>query len=299
MKDKIIFSITSSKQLAKEVSELSNIPLGKIDIKHFSDGEIIIQCLSNVEGKEAVIIQSTSAPMAESLFEIVMLCDALKNVGVNSISVVLPYFGCSRQDRISYEGEPISSRVVANILEACGVTKLFTVDLHTEEIEKYFKIKIVDLKPFELYSNYYKNLFNCLKIKNENIVIVTPDHGSNNRAMEMAKHFPGCSAGYFEKFRPQPNESEVLSFSGDVKNKVCLIVDDIFDTCGTINNAIKVLKQKGSKDIYVCGTHGVFSKNNCIKYAREILVSNTIEKNVKGVKTISVSQLISEAIISE
>lgn len=299
MKDKIIFSISSSKLLAKEVSELSKIPLGKIDIKHFSDGEMIIQCLSKVEGKDAIIIQSTSSPMPESLFEIAMLCDALKNVGVHSISVVLPYFGCSRQDRISYDGEPISSRVVANILEASGVTKVITVDLHTEEIEKYFGVKIIDLKPFELYSNYYINLFKKLNVKNENIVIVTPDHGSNNRAEEMAKHFPGCSAGYFEKFRPKPNESEILNFSGDVKDKVSLIVDDIFDTCGTINNAIKVLRKKGSKDIYVCGTHGVFSKNNRIKNAREILVSNTIEKTVKGVKTISVSKLISDAILSE
>jgi len=299
MKDKIIFSITSSKQLAKEVSRLSNLPLGNIEVKHFSDGEMIVQCLSEVKGKEAIIIQSTSLPMVQNLFEIVMLCDALKNLEVGSITAVLPYFGCSRQDRISYDGEPISSRVVANILEKCGVTKVVTVDLHTEEIEKYFNIKLVDIKPFELYSNYYNKLFTEKALKNENLVIITPDHGSNDRAIEMAKHFPGCSFGFFEKFRPQPNKSEILSFKGDVQNKTCLIIDDIFDTCGTINNAIKVLRSKGCNDIYVCGTHAVFSRKNRIKHAREILVSDTIEKSVKGVKTISVSQLIYEAILSE
>lgn len=294
MSQKIIFSLSNSKAFAEEVSKLSGIALGDIETKHFSDGELIVRCLNDVAGKTAIIIQSTSVPSAQSLFEIELLADALQEGGAKKIIAVLPYYGCCRQDRISYTGEPISSRVVAKMLEAVGITKVYTIDLHTEEILKYFTKEIVNLKPFEIYAGYFKN-----KIDVKNLVVITPDHGSDDRAEALAKYFPGCTSGFFTKSRPADNQSEVLSFTGDVNGKTCLIIDDIIDTCGTINHAIDVLKAKNAKEIYVVGTHSIFSTTNRVQNAKEVVVSNTIEKSIEGVQVVSVSKLVADALLKD
>lgn len=291
MENKILFYLTSSKAFATKVSKETGIPLGKVEIKYFSDGELMVRCLSDVKGKDVFVIQSTGKPSAQTLFEIELFVDAVKNAGARRIFACLPYYGYCRQDRISYDGEPISARVVAKVLEAVGVNGVFTIDLHTEEVEKYFDIDIVNLKPFEIYADYFKN-----KVNSEDLVVITPDHGSDDRAIAFGKYFPGCSVGFFTKHRPSPNRSEVLSFTGDVEGKTCIVVDDIIDTCGTINNAIEVLTNKKAKEIFVIGTHAVFSSNARVRGAKEVVVSDTIENKVEGVRIISVTKLLSDAI---
>ena len=291
MENKILFYLTSSKAFATKVSEETGIPLGEVEIKYFSDGELMVRCLSEVKGKNVFVIQSTGKPSAQTLFELELFVDAVKNAGANKVYACLPYYGYCRQDRISYDGEPISARVVAKVLEAVGVNGVFTIDLHTEEVEKYFDIDIVNLKPFEIYANYFKN-----KVDAKNLVVITPDHGSDDRAIAFGKYFPGCSVGFFTKHRPSPNRSEVLSFTGDVEGKTCIVVDDIIDTCGTINNAIEVLTNKKAKEIFVIGTHAVFSSNARVRGAIEVVVSDTIENKVEGVRIISVTSLLSDAI---
>lgn len=291
MENKILFYLTSSKAFATKVSKETGIPLGEVEIKYFSDGELMVRCLSEVKGKNVFVIQSTGKPSAQTLFELELFVDAVKSAGANKVYACLPYYGYSRQDRISYDGEPISSRVVAKVLEAVGVDGVFTIDLHTEEVEKYFDIDIVNLKPFEIYANYFKNRVDAKKL-----VVITPDHGSDDRAIAFGKYFPGCSVGFFTKHRPSPNRSEVLSFTGDVEGKTCIVVDDIIDTCGTINNAIEVLTNKKAKEIFVIGTHAVFSSDARVRGAKEVVVSDTIENKVEGVRIISVTNLLSDAI---
>ena len=291
MENKILFYLTSSKAFATKVSEETGIPLGEVEIRYFSDGELMVRCLSEVKGKNVFVIQSTGKPSAQTLFELELFVDAVKSAGANKVYACLPYYGYCRQDRISYDGEPISARVVAKVLEAVGVDGVFTIDLHTEEVEKYFDIDIFNLKPFEIYANYFKN-----KVDAKELVVITPDHGSDDRAIAFGKYFPGCSVGFFTKHRPSPNRSEVLSFTGDVEGKTCIVVDDIIDTCGTINNAIEVLTNKKAKEIFVIGTHAVFSSNARVRGAREVVVSDTIENKVEGVRIISVTNLLSDAI---
>ncbi len=291
MESKILFYLSSSKAFATKVSKETGLPLGNVEIKYFSDGEMMVRCLSDVAGKEVFVIQSTGKPSAQTLFELELFVDAVKSAGARKVIACLPYYGYCRQDRISYDGEPVSARVVAKVLEAVGVDKVYTIDLHTEEVEKYFKIEIVNLKPFEIYANYFKD-----KVDPKNLAVITPDHGSDDRAIAFGKYFPGCTVGFFTKHRPSPNRSEVLSFTGDVEGKTCIIVDDIIDTCGTINNAIEVLTNKKAKEIFVIGTHAVFSSKTRVNGARDVVVSDTIEKRVKGVRTISVTKLLSDAI---
>lgn len=291
MENKILFYLTSSKAFATKVSEETGIPLGEVEIRYFSDGELMVRCLSEVKGKNVFVIQSTGKPSAQTLFELELFVDAVKSAGANKVYACLPYYGYCRQDRISYDGEPISARVVAKVLEAVGVDGVFTIDLHTEEVEKYFDIEIFNLKPFEIYANYFKN-----KVDAKELVVITPDHGSDDRAIAFGKYFPGCSVGFFTKHRPSPNRSEVLSFTGDVEGKTCIVVDDIIDTCGTINNAIEVLTNKKAKEIFVIGTHAVFSSNARVRGAKEVVVSDTIENKVEGVRIISVTNLLSDAI---
>ena len=291
MENKILFYLTSSKAFATKVSEETGYPLGEVEIKYFSDGELIVRCLSDVKGKEVVVIQSTGKPSAQTLFELELFVDAVKIAGAKKVIACLPYYGYCRQDRISYDGEPISAKVVAKVLETVGVDQVYTIDLHTEEVEKYFDIEVVNLKPFAIYANYFKD-----KVDSKNLVVITPDHGSDDRAIAFGKYFPGCSVGFFTKHRPRPNQSEVLSFTGDVEGKTCIVIDDIIDTCGTVNNAIEVLTNKKAKEVYVIGTHAVFSSKERVHLAKEVVVSDTLENRVEGVRVISVTSLLSDAL---
>lgn len=299
MKESLIFSLTTNKELAKKISEKSGIPLGQSEVTRFADGEIMARCLSNVRGKNCYIVQSTIAPSSDSLFEIFIFVDSLKNAGAKDIILITPYYGYSRQDRVARKGEPITAKIVANLLESCGISQLISVDLHTQQIQGFFSIPVVNLETSELFGEYFVRRFNELGIRHEDVVVVSPDHGSANRGRDVCSAFTNASLAVIDKRRPAPNKSEVTNVVGDTKGKVCLIVDDIIDTGGTINNAVEALFAKGAKDVYVAATHAIMSQGELDKRIKEFVTTDTIEKPIKDAIVLSVAEIIARAILSE
>ena len=299
MKDALIFSLTTSKKLAEKVSKISQIPLGKSEVLRFSDGEIMARCLSNVKGKTCYIIQSTISPSTDSLFEVFIFVDSLKNAGAKEINLITPYYGYSRQDRVAQKGEPITAKIVANLLQSCGINQLISVDLHTQQIQGFFSIPVTNLETFELFGDYFVKRFKELGIKHEDVVVVSPDHGSANRGRDVSSIFNNASLAVIDKRRPAPNMSEVTNVVGDTKGKTCLIIDDIVDTGGTINNAVDALFKKGAKEVFVAATHAILSKDKLDSRIKEFVTTDTVEKDVKGATVLTVAELISKAILSE
>lgn len=299
MKDALIFSLTTSKKLAEKVSKISQIPLGKSEVLRFSDGEIMARCLSNVKGKTCYIIQSTISPSTDSLFEVFIFVDSLKNAGAKEINLITPYYGYSRQDRVAQKGEPITAKIVANLLQSCGINQLISVDLHTQQIQGFFSIPVTNLETFELFGDYFVKRFKELGIKHEDVVVVSPDHGSANRGRDVSSIFNNASLAVIDKRRPAPNMSEVTNVVGDAKGKTCLIIDDIVDTGGTINNAVDALFKKGAKEVFVAATHAILSKDKLDLRIKEFVTTDTVEKDIKGATVLTVAELISKAILSE
>lgn len=299
MNNSIIFYLSTNKKLATDIACISGIPLGKCELVHFSDGEIMVRNLSNVTGKTVYIIQSTVSPASESLLEIFIAIDAFKNSNAKEIITVIPYFGFSRQDRVARNGEPISAKVVATLLQAAGTDRVISVDLHTHQIQGFFSCPVQNIDTFELFSEYFIEKFNKMGINGKDLVVVSPDHGSALRARDLGSSFDGASIAFIDKRRPAPNKSEVTSVVGDVKGKICLIVDDIIDTCGTINNSVESIFKKGAKEVYVCASHAIFSANEIDKRVKEVVVTDSVEKNIKGVKVLSIAKLLTDSILKE
>ena len=293
--NKIIFSLTSSIELAKKVAKLSDIELGESEVVKFSDGEVMARCLSEVTGKTCYIVQSTTAPSTETIFEIVVFVDSLKNAGAKDVILIAPYYGYSRQDRVARKGEPITAKVVGSIIENAGVSKVISVDLHTQQIQGFFSIPVVNIETSVLFGKYFAKRFEELGINHSDVVVVSPDHGSANRGRDVCSELNGASLAVIDKRRPAPNESEVTNVVGDVNGKVCLIIDDIVDTCGTINNAVEALLNKGAKSIYVAVTHAVISRGEIDSRVKEFVTTDTVEKEHKGAKVLSVAEIISQS----
>lgn len=294
--NKIIFSLTSSKELAEKIAKISRIPLGKSEVVKFSDGEIMARCLSEVNGKTCYIIQSTIAPSTETIFEIVVFVDSLKNAGAKEVILVTPYYGYSRQDRVARTGEPITAKVVAGIIENSGISRVISVDLHTQQIQGFFSIPVINIETSTMFGKYFAKRFDELGIDHKEVVVVSPDHGSANRGRDVSSELTGAKLAVIDKRRPAPNESEVTDVVGDVKGKVCLVVDDIADTCGTINNAVEALFEKGAKEIFVGVTHAIISRGEVDKRVKEFVVTDTVRTNTKGAKVLSVAELIAQQI---
>lgn len=297
MKDSIIFSLTANEKLAKKISDLTKIPLGEVEIDHFADGEILTRCLSNVSGKRVFIIQSTSRPATERIFEILIFADALKNKEAAEIVLVMPYYGYSRQDRVARDGEPITAKLVAALYQSAGIDRVITLDLHTFQIQGFFSCPVMNLETTGLFADYFTELFKKEGLDLSDLVVVTPDHGSALRARDLGSMFDGASLAFIDKRRPAPNKSEVTAVIGDVKNKTCLVVDDIIDTGGTINNAVDALFERGAKDIYVCATHAIFSSLGLDKRIKKIVTTDSVEKELDGIEVLSVAPLLAKAML--
>lgn len=300
MKNSIIFSLSKNSELAKKVSEISNIPLGKCEIERFSDGEILVRNLSEIKGKSVYIIQSTGQNSSDALMELLIAIDAFKNSSCKEVIAVMPYYGFSRQDRVARKGEPITAKVVAHTLQAAGADRVICVDLHTQQIQGFFSCPVLNLETYQLFGEYFIKRFKELGIKENDIAVVSPDHGSDVRVRDLSSLFSNADIAVISKRRPAPNKSEVVNVVGEVKDKVCLIIDDIIDTGGTINNTVQAVLDRGAKDVFVCATHAVFSKGQVIdRRVREIVVTDTLETNLKGVKVITVANLLADAIVSD
>ena len=300
--NRIVFSVSANKKLAKEVAQSLNAELGKVYKKTFADGEVMVKSASDVANKDVVIIQSTSKNVNDELFSLLLLLDSVKRSGAKSVKLFMPYFAYSRQERVSWTNEPVSCEVVANIIDTAYFDDLTCFDLHHPIIETFFKHKIKNKPTTKLFAEYYKGYFAEYGLTNEKVVIVSPDHGSNSRADMLSHELGGVQIVILDKVRPQPNRAEHLEIDGSrVKNKVCILIDDIIDTGGTICSASRLLHEKGAKSVLVAATHAVLSKG-CITRLKEsgiddLVVTNTIEKKLDPmVKIVDILPLVLEEI---
>ena len=248
----VVIALTSSVELANEIVAEIGIPLGQCDVKHFSDGEIMVELGESVRGKNVYIIQSTCAPVSSNIMEILIAIDACKRASAESISVVMPYFGYARQDRKAKPRQPITSKLIADLLEKAGETRVITMELHATQIQGFFNIPADDISAICILGKYFQSL--DLK----DVVVVSPDHGGTTRARKLAEilHAP---LAIIDKRRPKPNVAEAMNLIGDVDGKTAIIVDDIVDTAGTLTAGIQMLKDKGAVDVYASCVHGVLS----------------------------------------
>ena len=289
MKNKItVFSLSSSKKLAQDIASILGTKVGDCKVHHFADGEILCEIGESVRGKDVFIVQSTSNPVTENLMEILVLTDALKRASAREITAVIPYFGYARQDRKAKPRQPITSKLVANLLTTAGVNRVVTVDLHAAQIQGFFDIPVDEMQALPLLIKYFR------KKKVQDLCVVSPDHGGATRARKMSEAFD-CPIAIIDKRRPKPNVAEVMGIIGNVEGKNCILIDDMIDTAGTITAGVDMLKQKGAKDVYIACTHGVLSGpaverlSTCA--AKEVVITNTIEipQDKKFDKLVSVS----------
>ena len=284
MKDLVIFSLVSNKRLATKLVKKYDAILGEISIDRFKDGEILVKTLTDCKNKDVIIVESTAIKAHERLFELLLLVDSIKRTGSRSIKLYIPYFGYSRQERVSWINEPISCEVVAKILDTAEVDEILTFDLHHPDIEKFFKTKFTSIPTTHLFADYYRKYLKKEHIDIKDVVVVSPDHGANTRADSLVASLPGTRKVILNKFRTAPNYAEHLAFEDDVQGKVCIIIDDIIDTGGTIVSAAKLLLEQGAKCVLVGASHAVLSNKNfekvldtCIK---DLVFTNTIEKRL-------------------
>lgn len=293
-----IFSLNSNRALAQEIADVIGVELGKCTVNRFSDGEIQINIEESIRGCDVFVIQSTSLPVNEHLMELLIMIDALKRASARSINVVMPYYGYARQDRKARAREPITAKLVANLLETAGATRMITLDLHAPQIQGFFDVPIDHLMGVPILAEYFeqKNL--------DEIVVVSPDHGGVTRSRKMADRLKAPLA-IIDKRRPRPNVAEVMNIIGNIEGKTAIIIDDIIDTAGTITLAANALIENGAKEVYACCTHPVLSgpaieriQNSKIK---ELVVTNSIslpeEKKIEKIRQLSVAPLLAEAIV--
>lgn len=297
MKDYLVFSFKENKLLASLLASSLHAKLGRISLTHFSDGEMLVKSAVNVKDKDIIVIASTFKKAHEKLFALLLLLDSLNRAQVKSIQLFIPYFGYSRQERVSWTNEPISCEVVSKILETAQYDKLVSFDLHHPDIEKFFKRGIVNAMTTELFKDYYLNYIREHHLNINDVVVVSPDHGANHRADCLVKELKVHKI-ILDKVRSRPNQAEHLQLiNGDVKGKTCIVIDDIIDTGGTLVSASKLLYKLGAKAVLAGASHAVFS-NNCLKKLlrakiNDIVVCNTIEQRPsKYVKVLDISPLI-------
>ncbi|MBR0439880.1 MAG: ribose-phosphate pyrophosphokinase [Bacilli bacterium] len=298
----IVFSISGNKNLAKEIANSLNAELGKIYKKTFADGEIMVKSSSDVKDKDVIIVQSTSKNVNEELFSLLLLLDSVKRAGARSIKLFMPYFAYSRQERVSWINEPVSCEVVAKLVDTADFDDLTCFDLHHPLIEGFFKHRVTNKPTTRLFAQYYTHYFNVHHIDPKNVVIVSPDHGSNTRADMLSRELGGIDIVILDKVRPQANRAEHLEIDAEqVKGKICILIDDIIDTGGTIASASELLHKNGAQKVLVSATHAVLSKGCLTKLRRskvaDLVVTNTIEKNFSNyIKVVDILPLVLEEI---
>jgi ribose-phosphate pyrophosphokinase len=298
-KSLMVFTGNANFDLAEKVSSHLNMKLGKASVGHFSDGETTVELLENVRGKDVFVLQSTSEPTNDNLMEIMVMVDALRRSSAARITAAIPYLGYSRQDRRPRSARvAITAKVVANMLTSVGVNRLLTMDLHSDQIQGFFDIPV---------DNIYATpvLLEDLNKQNyKDVVIVSPDVGGVVRARACAKIL-GSDLAIIDKRRPKPNVSEVMNIIGDVKDRTCVIIDDIVDTANTLSEAAVALKKQGAKKVVAYATHPIFSGSaiDLINKSQldEIVITDTITlsqdaKNSKRIRQVSVAEILAETI---
>ena len=292
-----IFSGTSNKPLAEAIAKELNLKLSDIEVGHFSDGETSVHIGETVRGRDVFIIQSTSYPVNENLMELLVCIDALRRASAGRITAVIPYFGYARQDRKARPRDPITAKLVADIITSAGADRILTIDLHAAQIQGFFDIPVDHLEGGPILYKHFKNLVD------DDFVVVSPDVGSVSRARNVAAKL-NCPMAIIDKRRPKANQVEIMNIIGDVKGKTCLLVDDMIDTAGTICQGAQALKNNGAKKIYACCTHAVLSgpaierlQNSAIdKVVTLDTIDQPAEKRIDKLEILSVAKLMARAI---
>ena len=294
-----IFALSSNRPLAQKIADQVGVELGKVSVTQFSDGEIKINIDESIRGDHVYIVQSTSYPVNDNLMELLIMIDALRRASAKTINVVLPYYGYARQDRKAQSREPITAKLVANMITQAGADRVLTLDLHAAQIQGFFDIPVDHLLGAPLLANYFlENNF-----KDKDIVVVSPDHGGVTRARKLAE-FLHAPIAIIDKRRPKANVAEVMNIIGDVKGKVAVLIDDMIDTAGTITLAAQAIKDAGALEVYACCTHPVLSGPALDRLnasvIKEVVVTDSIqvpeEKTGGKIVQVSVDQLMAEAI---
>jgi len=294
----MVFTGNANPALAADIAKHLKIELGAADVGRFSDGEVTVELKQNVRARDVFVVQSTCAPTNENLMELLIMVDALKRASAERISAVIPYFGYARQDRRPRSSRvPISAKVVANMLQAVGVARVLTMDLHADQIQGFFDIPV---------DNIYASpvLLGDLRQKNyDDLIVVSPDVGGVVRARALAKQL-GCDLAIIDKRRPRANVSEVMHVIGEIDGRNCVIMDDMIDTAGTLVKAAEVLKQRGAKKVYAYCTHPIFSGPAIERISSgnaldEVVVTNTIPLHAQAAACPKIRQLNVAPLIAE
>ena len=291
-----VFTGNAHTELAEEITSIMGKTLGKATVTKFSDGEISVNLWETVRGVDVYIIQPTCDPVNDNLMELLIMIDSVKRASAGRINAVIPYYGYARQDRKAKARDPITAKLVANLLVAAGADRVLTMDLHANQIQGYFDIPVDHLVGMPIIAKYFKE-------KNlDDVCIVSPDHGSVTRARNMAEFF-NCPIAIVDKRRPEPNKSEIMNIIGDIEGKNCIILDDMIDTAGTITNAANIIKEMGAKNVYAEATHGILSGPAIERIQSsqicELALLNTVpvkdEKLIDKMTMLSVAPLFAEA----
>lgn len=291
-----VFAGNATPDLAEEIASIMGKPLGKSTVTKFSDGEASVSLWETVRGIDTYIVQSTCEPVNDSLMELLIMIDAMKRASAGRINAVIPYYGYARQDRKAKARDPITAKLVANLLVAAGADRVVSMDLHASQIQGYFDIPVDHLLGLPILVKNFR------KKKIKDLVIVSPDHGSVTRARNMA-HPLDAPIAIIDKRRPKANVSEVMNIIGEIEGKNCILVDDMIDTAGTITNAANALIEMGAKSVQACATHGILSGPAIERIEKskikEMVLLNTVpipkEKKISKIKTLSVAPLFAEA----
>lgn len=292
-----MFTLNSNRDLAEEMAKLLGCELGKSSVTQFSDGEIQIHIEESVRGSEVFVVQSTSEPTNERLMELLIMIDALKRASASMINVVIPYYSYARQDRKARSREPITARLIANLLEKAGATRILTIDFHSPQAQGFFDIPVDHLTGIPILADYLK------KKALDDIVIVAPHNGGVVRARKMA-NLLNVPLALIDRRRPEHDETEIMHIIGNIEGKNAIIVDDLIDTAGTITTGANALIENGAKAVYACCTHAVLSDSAIRRIdsssIKELVVTNTIrlpeEKRIDKITELSVAPLLVEAI---
>ncbi|MBE7031236.1 MAG: ribose-phosphate pyrophosphokinase [Ruminococcaceae bacterium] len=295
-----IFTANSNPEFAKGIAQHLGISVGKSEVGTFSDGEIFVNIGETVRGSDVFVVQSTCSPVNNNIMELLIMIDAFKRASAGRITAVIPYFGYARQDRKSKARDPISSKLVADLIATAGADRVLTMDLHAPQIQGFFNVPVDHLLGAPILARYYKEKFSGME---QDTVVVSPDLGSVTRARNFAQKID-VPIAIVDKRRPKANVAEVMNIIGEIKDKNVILVDDMIDTAGTITQGAQALVDRGAKKVYACCTHGVLSgpaieriQNSVID---ELVILDTVplppEKQIDKIKVLSVAPVFGEAI---
>ena len=295
-----LFSLNSNRELAQEIADHLGVELSACSVSKFADGEVNISIDETVRGCSVFVVQPTNNPVNENYMELLVMIDALKRASAKEINVIMPYYGYSRQDRKAAPRQPISAKLMADLLQVAGADRMMCLDLHAAQIQGFFDIPIDNFLALPVLAEYF------VEKKLEDIVVVSPDHGGTTRARKLAEVLDAPLA-IVDKRRPKPNQAEVMNLIGDVEGKNCIIIDDMVDTAGTLAIVVKVLKERGAKAVYACCSHGLLSGTACEKLdatpLEELIITNSVKlsedkKKYPWIKQLSIAKLLASGILN-